>query len=220
MQVKWVIAGENAIKFWCESLTPGADKVNVALYPALRQKLKQAGWPWLEDIVAAETSITVFFHLLHVDFQTVRTAVFAEIQRSELHDIKINNPLITLPIKYGAEVGQDLAEVADRCGLAPEDVIQTHQETLFTVTAVGFSPGFGYLKGLPDTLRLPRRADPRTNVPRGAVAIAEDYTAVYPQSSPGGWHLIGYCPEPLFDISLPVPALFNVGQQVRFIAIE
>ena len=39
---------------------------------------------------------------------------------------------------------------------------------------------------------LPRRATPRTRVPAGSVAIAAEYTAVYPTASPGGWHLLGH----------------------------
>ena len=37
----------------------------------------------------------------------------------------------------------------------------------------------------------PRRPEPRSAVPGGAVGIAGEFTGVYPRSSPGGWQLIG-----------------------------
>ncbi len=87
--------------------------------------------------------------------------------------------------------GEDLAEVADRCGLTVDDVVTLHEARTYEVTTVGFLPGFAYLHGLDPRLALPRRTTPRPRVPPGSVAIAERMTAVYPFASPGGWHLIG-----------------------------
>lgn len=216
MQSNSVIVGENALKFWYDS---DSHSINVYFYAGLRRLIKQGGWVWLEDVVAAESSVTVFFNLLLSDYATVKRSVFNQINDVQASDFNSSKELLTLPVQYGGEIGIDIDDVARRCDLTVKEVSQLHQGSVFTVTAVGFSPGFGYLKGLNNALRLPRRDDPRLSVPRGAVAIAENYTAVYPESSPGGWHLIGYCPEPLFDISLPVPALFKVGQQVKFIAV-
>src|SRR5690606_10694301 len=74
----------------------------------------------------------------------------------------------------------------------------------------------GYLGELPQQLRLPRRASPRTQVPRGAVAIADAMTAIYPLESPGGWHIIGRCPVPLFNPRTDEPVLLGPGDIVRF----
>ena len=41
------------------------------------------------------------------------------------------------------------------------------------------------MTGLDSTLHLPRRSEPRTNVPGGSVAIAMDQTVIYPLDSPG-----------------------------------
>lgn len=216
LQLKSVIASENALKIWDSSLTCHADS---SFYASLRHAIKSAKFPWLEDIIAAESSVTVFFNFFAVDHRFVRHSVEQHLGSVSLREIQNVHELITLPVVYGGETGMDLTDVAKRCHLTVEEVVQLHQDTLFTVTAVGFAPGFGYLKGLPESLILPRRDDPRTSVPKGAVAIAENYTAIYPESSPGGWHLIGYCPEPLFDVNLPVPALFKVGQQIKFVAL-
>ena len=47
-----------------------------------------------------------------------------------------------IPVCYGGECGPDLEELADFAGLSAEEVIALHSGTVFTVAAVGFSPGF------------------------------------------------------------------------------
>jgi len=84
----------------------------------------------------------------------------------------------------------------------------------------GFAPGFAYLRGLPPQLHLPRRASPRTQVPAGSVAIAAHYSAVYPNDSPGGWHLVGTTSLSVWDANQNPPALLQPGTAVRFTVIS
>ena len=87
--------------------------------------------------------------------------------------------------------GPDLDSVAAQCNRSASEVVRLHQAATYRVGAVGFQPGFAYLVGLPTALRLPRRSEIRSRVPAGSLAIATEYTAVYPHVSPGGWWLIG-----------------------------
>jgi allophanate hydrolase subunit 1 len=57
-------------------------------------------------------------------------------------------------------------------------------------------------------------------VPRGAVAIADRQTAVYPAVSPGGWNLIGLCPTRMFDPDKNPSMPVKVGDRIRFEAIN
>ena len=57
-------------------------------------------------------------------------------------------------------------------------------------------------------------------MPRGAVAIADRQTAVYPAVSPGGWNLIGLCPTRMFDPDAEPSMPVDVGDRVRFEAID
>lgn len=122
--------------------------------------------------------------------------------------------LIEIPVSYD---GADLGSVAAATGLTPREVIERHTAATYTAAFAGFAPGFVYLDGLDPTLRLPRRTDPRTRVPTGSVAIAHDYTAVYPRESPGGWHLIGSTEVAMFDAARSRPATIEPGQRVRFV---
>ncbi|MFF0219035.1 5-oxoprolinase subunit B family protein [Streptomyces vinaceus] len=123
-------------------------------------------------------------------------------------------PLVTIPVRYD---GPDLAEVARLWGVAEREVAGVVGDTVFRVAFCGFAPGFGYLTGLPERFRLPRRATPRTAVPAGSLAFAGEYAGVYPRSSPGGWQLVGTADAVLWDPEREPAALFAPGVRVRFV---
>ena len=121
-------------------------------------------------------------------------------------------PVVELAVRYD---GADLASVARQCGLTVAEVIRRHCAPEYTVQFCGFAPGFGYLSGLDPVLRLPRLASPRPAVPAGSVAIAGEFTGIYPRSSPGGWLLLGRTDAVLFDLEREPPALLRPGAAVR-----
>ncbi len=127
---------------------------------------------------------------------------------------------VKIPVCYGGGHGPDLEQVAEKTGLSAEQVVGLHSSVVYTVAAVGFSPGFPYLLGLPEQLHLPRRATPRLEVPAGSVAMAGGQAGIYPFASPGGWHVLGRTGVSLFDPALPRPALLRSGDRVRFVAVE
>ncbi|HRI59648.1 MAG TPA: carboxyltransferase domain-containing protein, partial [Saprospiraceae bacterium] len=65
----------------------------------------------------------------------------------------------------------------------------------------------------------PRRDTPRVRVAAGSVAIAGRQTGIYPQASPGGWHLIGHTDIRLFDPRQKPPASLQPGMRVRFVEV-
>jgi KipI family sensor histidine kinase inhibitor len=125
------------------------------------------------------------------------------------------SPLVTVEVTYD---GADLAAVADACGMDVDEVVVAHTSREYTAAFCGFMPGFSYLVGLDPRLHLPRRATPRTRVPPGSVAIAAEFSAVYPQAAPGGWHLLGTTGASMWDERRAVPALVPPGARVRFVA--
>jgi len=120
---------------------------------------------------------------------------------------------VTIPVVYD---GEDLDEVASLTGMSRDDVVTRHQEVLWRVAFTGFAPGFGYLVGDDTSLHVPRRDDPRTKVPAGAVGLAGEFTGVYPRASPGGWQLIGRTDTKVWDPERDSPALLAPGNLVRF----
>lgn len=128
--------------------------------------------------------------------------------------------ILELPVYYDESVGIDLARIAKHAKLSIAEVINLHQELTYQVNAIGFAPGFAYMGDVNSKIAMPRLASPRLTVPKGAVAIAENQTAVYPAQSPGGWNIIGRCPISLFDPSNTPAMPLSVGDGVRFKAID
>jgi KipI family sensor histidine kinase inhibitor len=115
--------------------------------------------------------------------------------------------------------GEDLEEVAKITGLDIDEVIQCHCTPIYTVAFLGYAPGFPYLVGLDNRLQVPRLETPRTRVPAGAVAIAGEFSGIYPRATPGGWRLLGCSDAILFDPYRPSPALLAPGDKVHFRAL-
>ena len=122
-------------------------------------------------------------------------------------------PDVVIDVVYD---GPDLAEVAEHLGMGVADVVAAHTGTPWRVGFGGFAPGFAYLVDGDPRLSVPRRAEPRPRVPAGSVALAGEFSGVYPRESPGGWQLIGRTEAALWDIERPQPALLTPGMLVRF----
>jgi KipI family sensor histidine kinase inhibitor len=130
------------------------------------------------------------------------------------HDEDEAGPLTTIRCAFD---GPDLEEAAEAADVAPGELIDLLTSVTLSVAMVGFSPGFAYLSGLPEPLeRIGRRSRPRPQVPAGSVAVANGHAAVYPSTSPGGWHLLGRSDTPLFDPNAPPYARLSAGDRVRF----
>jgi KipI family sensor histidine kinase inhibitor len=112
--------------------------------------------------------------------------------------------------------GADLEEVARLTGLTTDQVVAAHTGTLWQVGFGGFAPGFAYLIGGDERLNVPRQSEPRTKVPAGSVALAGEFSGVYPRESPGGWQLIGRTNAELWDVDRDPPALLRPGMWVQF----
>ena len=114
----------------------------------------------------------------------------------------------------------DLDEISKEKGLTKQEIIQLHSETIYTVYFIGFLPGFLYLGGLDESLHMPRKSSPRLQIIKGAVAIGENQTGVYPSSSPGGWNIIGNSPINFFDVTKDKPCFAKAGDKIQFRSIS
>lgn len=183
----------------------GADAVLIEFAdPAQRWRL---ACPGATDVVMGATTALVRFD----PAQLTASQLMSDARLVDVADRPPAERLI--PVRYD---GPDLGDVARACGLTIDDFIAQHSAITFRAEFCGFAPGFAYLSGLPDALRLPRRATPRPRVTAGSVAIAGPYCAVYPSASPGGWNVVGTSSLRLFDPLLPEPALIRPGDLVQF----
>lgn len=173
----------------------------------------------LIDIVPSYASLLVIYNAFEIDHLAVNKALRKIL--SSLAEVTISaGKVVLLPVYYSTESGPDLALLADNAGLSVDDVIAIHQSQEYRVYAIGFAPGFAYLGEVDKRIAAARLATPRQKVPRGAVGIADRQTAVYPAVSPGGWNLIGLCPQRMFDPAASPTMPVAVGDRVKFDAIS
>lgn len=180
------------------------------------------------DIVPAYVTVTVHFDPAKVvcdasGEETPLARVGAWIKAAATRAGRSAAPAreVVVPVCYGGERGPDLADVAAHAKLSEAAVIRAHCKPVYRVAAVGFSPGFPYLLGLPSALAAPRRETPRLKVPAGSVAIGGVQTGIYPLASPGGWNVIGKTPLRLFRPEDETrPTLLEPGDRVRFVGVS
>jgi KipI family sensor histidine kinase inhibitor len=171
--------------------------------------LREADLPVLDIVPAGRTILVV------ADRGTDLRALAAQVQEvgsAEQH--REGGTSVEIPVRYD---GEDLAEAADLLGCSSEELVRRHREETWTVAFCGFAPGFGYLAGTRFAWDTPRRSSPRTRVPAGSLALAGEFTGVYPRESPGGWQLIGHALVDVFDLDRDPPALLVPGAVVRFV---
>ncbi|WP_321336909.1 5-oxoprolinase subunit PxpB [Breoghania sp.] len=128
--------------------------------------------------------------------------------------------LIEVPVSYGGEMGEDLADLAATHGLSVDEVVKRHTCPEYTVFALGSQPGLGYLGGLDPSLATPRRAVPRLSVVEGSIIIGGAQAGILSCTSPCGWHIIGHTALKVFDAHGEPPALLAPGDRIRFRAVE
>jgi KipI family sensor histidine kinase inhibitor len=177
--------------------------------------LRGAAWPGVIDIVAAARTV-----LVKLDGPRCQGVIRQRLRklRVDVNEVARADRRADVVIDVVYE-GPDLAEVASHTGLTTAQVINAHIATPWRVGFAGSVPGFAYLVDGDPRLRVPRRSDPRTSVPAGSVALAGEFSAIYPRRSPGGWQLIGHTDAVMWDIERPDPALLTQGMWVQFRAV-
>jgi KipI family sensor histidine kinase inhibitor len=181
----------------------------LAMYTAVCEE-RPAG---VIDIVPAARTVLLVIDPSATDLNEVGQAVLLLRPRP---GCQAAGELVEVPVTYD---GEDLDEVGSLLGCDAGEVIRRHCGETWTVAFCGFAPGFGYLTGASGGWDVPRQSSPRTTVPPGSVALAGEFSGVYPRSSPGGWQLIGHTELDVFDLQRDPPALLRPGTPVRFVDV-
>ncbi|TPH13953.1 5-oxoprolinase subunit PxpB [Litorilituus lipolyticus] len=211
------IAGENALIIYFSSQVSEktANEIKLATL-----KIQQTLSHYLLDLTPSYASLLVTFDMNKVDHHHLRNelrkllATIEEVQ--EAHEQRV----IELPVCYDIDFAPELNLIAKHAQISCDEVIRLHQSMIYSVYAIGFAPGFAYLGEVDSKIAMPRLATPRLKVPKGAVAIADRQTAIYPNVSPGGWNIIGCSPVNMFDQNATPTMPVNVGDKVKFNSIS
>ncbi|MDA0109441.1 5-oxoprolinase subunit PxpB [Vibrio sp. La 4.2.2] len=197
------------------------DEIELSLPNAIGQfcdRIEQQFGEGILNLTPSYTSLLVEYHPLRVDEQQLRQFI-TDIKVIET-SLSTPSSITVLPAYYAPEVGPELDSMSRDLSLAIERIIEIHSQTLYTVCAIGFAPGFAFLAQVSEAIQVPRLVTPRHFVPKGSIGIANNQTAVYPQDTPGGWQIIGNCPIELYNPQKPQDSKLKVGNNVRFEAID
>lgn len=178
----------------------------IALYNTLSSALPDG----IEEMLPAARTLLIRYRQ-----PELRSQLIGEISRCPIkHEFAVRTRRITIPVRYD---GEDLSSTAEFYGISIQQLIDRHQQSLWKVAFIGFSPGFAYMVSSGASWNTPRHATPRTRIPAGSVALAGEFSGIYPQASPGGWQLIGHTELTMWDMARQCPALLLPGDEVAFI---
>lgn len=190
------------------------DRLDPATHGAvlrLDRGLAAQPFPGFVEAVPAYVNLLVRFDPLVTDHGRVQSALQALLMQPA--DTAAEGQVRQVDVVYD---GPDLAEVAARTGLSVAQVIKAHLAGRYQVALYGFAPGYAYLSGLPDAIRLPRKEAAVRGVRAGSVIIAAGQCIVTTLTMPTGWWIIGHSPTVILDPAGARPFLFDVGDRVQF----
>jgi KipI family sensor histidine kinase inhibitor len=140
--------------------------------------------------------------------------------QSNINVLPLPEKVWEIPVCYNQELGKDLNALSKSKSISFEEVINLHTIPIYRIHFFGFLPGFMYLNGLDPALHFPRKSVPDRKIEPGSVAIGGAQTGIYPNESPGGWHVIGKTPTILFDQNENPPVFAKPGEQIKFLSIS
>lgn len=171
------------------------------------------------EILPAYRTLMIIYDPLKVEYKFLVEKIKNCFQEAQ----NINLPasrFFRIPTVYGGEFGPDLSRVAGITGLPPEEVVRIFSETHFYVYFIGFICGLAYLGGLPEILRVPRLATPRTFVPAGSVGLAGGQANAISTDQPSGFNYIGRTFVTLYNPHIFPPVPFLSGDKIQFVSVS
>lgn len=215
-ELKYKPFGESAILIeWPSRIDKGILK-NITLF---KDKIQQKSTEYILEIKLSYSSLLVIYKFEIIDFKK-KVKSLKNIYNSGFSEDEIISKTWYIPVCYDDSFGLDLEHMSKTKDISKSKIIEYHSKGLYTVYFIGFLPGFLYLGGLNEALHYPRKSSPRLEIEKGAVAIGESQTGIYPDVSPGGWNIIGNSPINFFDVSKTEPCFAKPGDFIKFFSVS
>lgn len=183
---------------------------------ALAQELNALHLDGVLETVPTTRSLSVYYEPLTISTTELESRISGIVDH--LQTAVVAGRSWRIPVCYDPSLAPDLKDVAERCRLSIDQVVELHSGTVYHAYMLGFLPGLAYLGDIAEKLALPRRNAPRARVPAGSLGIAERMTTIFPMATPSGWHMIGRSPAVLWQSDSG--AALNAGDKVHFAPIS
>lgn len=182
-----------------------------SLFSSYAEFLYNCGFEFIDEVIFTEKEICL---KLNSRFQ------YTNINQLTNPDFKKNEGRQKLKLPVLFEVTDDFEYIKQKTGFNDKEIIQKLVQTEYTVSMLGFLPGFIYLKGLDKALWTPRKHQPKMRVSARSFAIASEYAGIYSVESPGGWYILGKVACSVINIPKIPPVLLHPGDKVMIEAID
>lgn len=182
---------------------------------ALDRALTAAAPKGLAETVPAYASLLLTFDPLITDGTALAAEVLHLAQTQPAKTASEREHIV--PVCYD---GPDLDAAAKSAGLTVEQTIAAHLSGDYRCYMYGFAPGYAYLGGVPEALRLPRKASAERGHPVGSIIVAGAQCLITTLPMPTGWWVIGRTSFRVLDPLGERPFRFEPGDRVRFELVD
>jgi inhibitor of KinA len=212
---RYLPAGESALVVeFGDTIDPKIHELVMALDAAIGQMK----WEGVTETVPTYRSLMIHFDPRRLTTEALVVSLAGLDYTSA--PPRTRRQLWRIPACYDAPHGEDIAEIAALLRMSPARIIALHLDARYRVYMYGFAPGFTFLGGLPEELKIPRRAVPRPPAPPGSLLIAGGQALIASCAMPTGWYAIGRTPVKMFDPRRGQIFLAGIGDELCFERID
>ena len=176
--------------------------------------LKKENVESINNLTPSYNKLIVSYDLRKTNFKEVKKLI-ENLSINETQDK--NNTKIEIPVCCDDQFSLDIKRLEEKLKINRDKILKNFFSKEYFCYMTGFIAGMPFLGDLDENMRVPRLETPRVKVPKGSVALTEQFANIYTFESPGGWNIIGNTPLDVFDNSKEVePNLINPGDTVVF----
>ena len=176
--------------------------------------LKKENFESINNLTPSYNKLIVSYDLRKTNFKEVKKLI-ENLNVNEIQDK--NNTKIEIPVCCDDQFSLDIKRLEEKLKINRDEILKNFFSKEYFCYMTGFIAGMPFLGDLDENMRVPRLETPRVKVPKGSVALTEQFANIYTFESPGGWNILGNTPLDVFDNSKEVePNLINPGDTVVF----
>ena len=178
------------------------------------KNIKEKNIPEITNITPSYNKLIISFDPNKTNFSNLKKII----ERIDIKNVKENpSNKINIPVCCEDKFSLDIKRLKEKSGLSDDKILEKFFNKKYFCYMTGFIAGMPFVGDLDQEIRVKRLETPRVKVPKGAVAITEQFANIYTFESPGGWNIIGNTPLKIFDNTKEIePNLINPGDVITF----
>ncbi|WP_440647882.1 allophanate hydrolase subunit 1 [Candidatus Pelagibacter sp. HIMB1521] len=176
--------------------------------------LKKENVECINNLTPSYNKLIVSYDLRKTNFKEVKKLI----ENLNVNETQDNNSTkIEIPVCCDDQFSLDIKRLEEKLNINRDKILENFFSKEYFCYMTGFIAGMPFLGDLDENMRVPRLETPRVKVPKGSVALTEQFANIYTFESPGGWNILGNTPVDVFDNSKEEePNLINPGDIVVF----